>query len=742
MERLTPDSMAEAGDLIRELGSTFAGLLFGSEPSPWRNANLIDGDAVAAAVEAVDQLAQDRLPKLKMAISDFVAEVRARSPLNLNELRNLLEVQRRINQVLAEFDTSIFAADLDQLEQSMRPAEAFFGRILSWCFSGKYRAVVRRLRSLSRESKPSPKILLERLRFASKQRRDWTNFADQVVLPTVSASIDRCSQALDQVAQDIQVLASSLRRSDLMSLNVDDFDSLVALLAADRITPFGLPRYHEIGRRLSQLGIADILRELRSLTIPAERWRDLLYGSWYASCLAALRIQIPQLGGFNGRVHDDIVEEFKRLDEDRMQLSVERVRRAYAERAIAAMNQHPDQEALVRREVNRQRGGLSFRNLASKSSDALLALRPCWLASPLSVSELLPRKSGMFDVVLFDEASQILPADAQPALARASHAIVAGDPNQLPPTTFFVSGADGVVGADDDNATAGFQSLLNLMLGLLSPWTLSWHYRSRDEALIAFSNRHIYGSRLVTFPGISAEGSAVSHVLVPFVAGRDGQEESSSDELRKVVELILQHASTRPDESLGVIAMGITHANRIQASLDEALRGHPELEEFFDEHKDDRFFVKNLERVQGDERDSIILSVGYGKDRSGTLPYRFGPLLAEGGERRLNVAITRAKRRMTVVSSFDHRDMDPTRSRARGVELLRLYLEYAASGGRLLGDRGLTNVPLDPFEADVCDALTARGAHLLPQFGASGYRIDLVAEHPEKPGRLVLAIEM
>ena len=162
---------------------------------------------------------------------------------------------------------------------------------------------------------------------------------------------------------------------------------------------------------------------------------------------------------------------------------------------------------------------------------------------------------------------------------------------------------------------------------------------------------------------------------------------------------------------------------------------------FSTRHKDDRFFVKNLERVQGDERDSIILSIGYGKDRAGNLPYRFGPLLTEGGERRLNVAITRAKRRMTVVSSFDYRDMDPRRSTARGVELLRLYLEYAASGGKLLGDRGLTGVPLDAFEADVCDALAARGAHLLPQFGASGYRIDLVAEHPEKPGRLVLAIE-
>ncbi len=741
LERLAPDLVAEAGDLIRELGG-FAGLLFGTDLSPWREANLADGNAVTAAVDATASLAHNRWPELKTTISEFVAEVHATSPSNLTRLRDLLDLQGRINDVLKEFDSAIFAEDLDQLQQSMAPAAGFFGRLLYWPFSRRYRSAVRRLRSLSRDQKESPKVLLVRARFASIQARDWRNFASvRDALPAASKSVDRCSEALDQAEQDLSVLAQGLRRSDLMTLNLGDLGSLLRLLAADQTTPYRLPRYHEIGVRLSELGVAEMLRELRSLAAPPERWRGLLYSAWYSSCLDAIFARVSQLAGFNGRVHDDVVEEFKRLDEDRLQLAVGRVKRAHAERAITAMNAHPDQEDLVRRESNRQRGGLPFRDLASKAGDVLPALRPCWLASPLSVSELLPRRTGMFDVVLFDEASQIQPADAQPALARATHAIVAGDPNQLPPTTFFVSGADGIGEDDGDGATAGFQSLLNQMLGLFSPWTLEWHYRSRDESLIAFSNRHIYGGRLVTFPGVGAEGSAISHVLVPFVTGRDGQEESSSDEVRKVVELILEHASARPDESLGVITMGITHANRIQAALDEALRDHPELDEFFDERKDDRFFVKNLERVQGDERDSIILSIGYGKDRSGTLPYRFGPLLTEGGERRLNVAITRAKRRMTVVSSFDHRDMDPNRSKARGVELLRLYLEYAASGGKILGDRGLTNVPLDPFEADVCDALTARGAHLLPQFGASGYRIDLVAEHPERRGRLVLAIE-
>ena len=187
--------------------------------------------------------------------------------------------------------------------------------------------------------------------------------------------------------------------------------------------------------------------------------------------------------------------------------------------------------------------------------------------------------------------------------------------------------------------------------------------------------------------------------------------------------------------------MGIKHARRVEAEVDYALISRPELGAFFAEDKGERFFVKNLERVQGDERDAIILTIGYGKDRSGRLLYRFGPLNFKGGERRLNVAITRARRRMTIVSSFDHRDMDFDRTKARGVELLRLYLEYAESRGKRFGDGGRLAFPENSFEADVKNALQSKGIELIPQYGVSRYRIDFVAKHPKRPGRLVLAVE-
>ena len=405
------------------------------------------------------------------------------------------------------------------------------------------------------------------------------------------------------------------------------------------------------------------------------------------------------------------------------------------------MNKYPEQEALVRREAEKQSRHLPLRKLLAQAPDVMTALFPCWMASPLSVSQLLDASRRYFDIVLFDEASQILPEDAVPSLLRASRVVVAGDRHQLPPTTFFADGgADGDGDEDDIAPTEGFQSLLDLMSSFLQSWPLEWHYRSRDERLIAFSNRHIYGDRLITFPGIGGL-PCIIHVLVPHVPNVDGQEESTSAEVQRVVELILEHATNRPNETLGVIAMGIRHALRVEAALDYALVSRPDLDDFFDPNRHERFFVKNLERVQGDERDAIILTVGYGKDRAGNLPYRFGPLLYEGGERRLNVAITRAKRRMTLVSSFSHQDMDPNRSKAKGVEMLRLYLQYAASNGGNLGDSGHTGFPMNSFEADIYDTLASKGIPLLSQWGASRYRIDLVAKHPQKPGRFVLAIE-
>lgn len=251
----------------------------------------------------------------------------------------------------------------------------------------------------------------------------------------------------------------------------------------------------------------------------------------------------------------------------------------------------------------------------------------------------------------------------------------------------------------------------------------------------------MYDDRLVTFPGVGGQ-PAVTHVFVDHHPESDGQEDSSGAEVERVVELVLKHAVEQPSKSLGVIALGIKHAMRVQGALDLALSKHPELAGFFDPGRRDRFFVKNLERVQGDERDCILLTVGYGKDRAGNLPLHFGPILAASGTRRLNVAVTRARESMTVVSSFAHTDIDTTKVRAgTGLEFLRNYLQYAASHGTIFAHGELSDEPMNDFETDIYEALTARGLKLVPQVGCSQFRIDFGVVHPAEPGRFILAIE-
>ena len=506
----------------------------------------------------------------------------------------------------------------------------------------------------------------------------------------------------------------------------------------DAITPAQLPACMN-SRQASRSGSRSVLqRSPRTKPDPA------LWPSFCATVAAFVprrgAVQDPSLPAFRGSLHDEIAAEFRELDKQRLAVARQRVGRAHAVAAVEARNTHRDQSTLVGREAAKRTRHLPLRRLFADAPDVLLALRPCWMASPLSVSQLIPGERPLFDLVIFDEASQVLPEDAVTALLRGRQAVIACDSRQLPPTTFFAAGVDEDDREDADEGTSGFQSILDVMSAFLEPaWSLDWHYRSRDEALIAYSNHAIYNDRLVTFPGPGLT-KAVTHVLVPHVTGQGGQEASANREVQRVVELVLEHASTRPDESLGVITMGIEHANRISMALAHARDEHPDLDGFFDSQRAEPFFVKNLERVQGDERDAIILSIGYGKDETGDLVYRFGPLLQEGGERRLNVAITRARRRMTVVSSFSHEDMRPDYPKLV-VRLLRGFLEYAAGEGRRLGAGRATDVALNEFEQSVFDELKRHGLNLVGQVGSSRYRIDMVAMHPVKPGRFVLAIE-
>ncbi|MDQ6633542.1 MAG: DUF4011 domain-containing protein [Gemmatimonadota bacterium] len=741
-------------DNVRDLlveAAGFGALFVGDDPSPWAAANVPNGTAALKAFDAATSLAGRDWPELERRFEALAVAAGHEEPCSLTDAEALLSLYEGVAATLAYYRADVFR-EAAILSTALAPAtQGLFRQAWALLTNVGFREARRRARSLRHGGSVSSASMAAELSEAVEQSRAWgaRHEVDQAQMPSV-ASLDLVGARtlLTAVKSALGVVATALGRANLPTLQLAQLGQLLKDLAADRVTPTRLPRVREIEHALHALGASGIVAELRGSrhAMPqarredAIRWPKRFEYAFLASCLDRARAEETALAGFNGRAHDAVVEQFCEDDAERLELAAERVRHAHAQRAIDAMNSFPSQEALVRREAEKKHSHLPLRTLLAQAPDVLTAVCPCWMASPLSVSQLLSTDRRYFDVVVFDEASQVLPEDAVPSLLRAGQVVVAGDKHQLPPTTFFADGGGEVEEDPDPSGTVGFESLLDVMSAFVAQWPLEWHYRSHDESLIAFSNRHIYGGRLVTFPGVGGE-PVVSHELVMGIPDSDGQEESASPEVQRVVELCLDHAATRPNETLGLIAMGIPHARRIEAALDRALLLHPQLDTFFDQSRTERFFVKNLERVQGDERDAIIFTVGYGKDRSGRLLYRFGPLLQDNGYRRLNVAVTRARQRMKVVSSFSHHDMDPSRSSSRGVELLRLYLEYAASGGRRLGDAGASQVPLNSFEQDVFDALTTRGIALEPQWGASAYRIDMVAKHPVHPGRFVLAIE-
>jgi very-short-patch-repair endonuclease len=579
-----------------------------------------------------------------------------------------------------------------------------------------------------------------------------------------------------------------------------DPDGVAAALAREAETAWKLPRLHELARRFRSLGLSPVLDEVAQLspvgTSPTEGpIRDASDGgarmpdaqspsaetgqaadpdpaivvaafewAWLRAVLDEIRVRDPGYASEAGAALDEIAEEFRQRDVEHLAANRARVRGAWARQLRDAVDRHPLQARVIRKQAALRRGHLPLRRLLDQAGDVLFALKPCWAMSPLMVSQVLPLARA-FDLVIFDEASQVVPADAIGSIIRAHQVVVAGDDRQLPPTSFFRQADAGDVADDDDfddeavSLSAGFESILDALRPLLPTCPLNWHYRSRDERLVAFSNNRIYGGALTTFPGV-ARDDCLRHVVVSadsragartgVSAGAD-EGGSVSAEVDEVVRLILEHARVRPGESLGVIALGMRHAERIDAALRAALGNGAagggsaagaglDVEAFFAEDVAEPFFVKNLERVQGDERDAIILSVGYGKHPDGRMRYQWGPLLRDGGERRLNVAATRARQRLTVVSSFSSHDVDPGRLTKAGARMLADYLEYAGSGGTPVAATGAGG-GADAFGSDVAARLASVGISVVPQYGVGGYRVDFAAAHPDDPARMILAVE-
>ncbi|MCC6386894.1 MAG: DUF4011 domain-containing protein [Dehalococcoidia bacterium] len=737
---LTEAAITEAHDLLADL-AVDARIVQRAADCPWSNASLRTVAEAQAMTNLVPSL-MSGVAALRGDTSGFAQATGAPEAATLGAFNQQLAAAALANGVLAEWQPGVFDEDIEARVKALWPAESGgLPAVIARWFNGGFKSAKKSAGKL-RKSPASPKGLVDGLRAAAAARDAWKKAAPGSK-PVEFAALGEVSGRTGAVAGDLGTFSALFGR-DLSAAPLAEMTPWLESLMAGPESAMRVPAVHHAEERLAELGVGAFVAHIRESGLPPEAWGRQLDFAWLRSCLDAALAAEPELVAFDGTNQQRLVDEFVQLDKAHLDRNTRRVRRAYSERAIEVMNQFPDQAALIRREAQKRARHLPIRRLLAEAPDVLTALTPCFMASPLSVSQLLGSERRFFDVVVFDEASQVLSEDAVTSLMRGERALVAGDRHQLPPTQFFASGEDDEKDDDDEGTPAeditvqGFESLLDQMSAFLEPWMLQWHYRSRDERLIAFSNAHIYHD-LVTFPGIGADGMGVSHVLVES-AGRTGAE-SVEEEVARVVELVVEHARMRPKETLGVIALGITHARRVEQAIEARVAQLPEIAAFFAEDAPERFFVKNLERVQGDERDHIILTLGAGPGADGRVSnIRFGPLNREGGERRLNVAVTRSKRRMTLVSSFTHQQMSPGRP-GTGTELLQAYLAYAAAGGQVITSAAGSGGELTPFESDIRDALAARGMPVVPRLGASESKIDFAGRAENDPARFVLAIE-
>jgi hypothetical protein len=437
---------------------------------------------------------------------------------------------------------------------------------------------------------------------------------------------------------------------------------------------------------------------------------------------------------------DDLVTEYRNIDRD---LIDEASREIILEVSSHRPKTMHGQSALIRREGEKKRRHIPVRQLVDEARNVIQAIHPCFMMSPLAVSQYLPSDIE-FDVVIFDEASQVTPGDAINCIYRGKALITAGDQRQLPPTNFFAVTAETDEDSDEDDLANDYESILDLMksCGGFSSLTLRWHYRSRHEHLITYSNHSFYDGRLITFPGAIDEDAnlGVHFHLVDGIYRRSAGQDNPK-EAQAVADRVINHFDTRPNSSLGVVAFSAAQRDSIENAITIARAERPDLDQFFQDDRLDGLFIKSLEEVQGDERDVIIMSVGYGPDESGKVYRNFGPINRKGGERRLNVAITRARQLVEVVTSMTAAQIGETSS--EGSRHLRRYLDFAERGTKALAlELGSEGLGTDsPFEDSVIDAIRSWGYEVQPQVGVAGFRIDIGVKHPDAPGVFMLGVE-
>ncbi|MBI3838797.1 MAG: hypothetical protein HY288_12805, partial [Planctomycetia bacterium] len=518
--------------------------------------------------------------------------------------------------------------------------------------------------------------------------------------------------------------------------------------ARDRISE--IATCNSAARNCADAGLENFLRwTVEHNDVSPECWPNVFYRQFLLNWIFAHFSELPEFREFQQLDHQALIERFREADKHWLKMSQQRLATSVAARRPQMSNSTVKTSRLgvLKAEMRRKRGLKPIRQLFSLVGDAVQALKPCFMMSPISVAQYLQPGNMEFDVVIFDEASQVEPADALGAVARGRQLILVGDEKQLPPTNFFetVSIPDETTPDDDRPDTGDLESVLAQGIVMFpNPKALRWHYRSKHNSLIEFSNDEFYNHDLRVFPSPEFRTGDVglSFRLIANGVYLRGKGQYNEVEAHAVAECVIEHARTFPKKSLGVGAFSAAQQRAIQDAVEQLRRDadDSQLEEFFGRDTDEPFFVKNLETIQGDERDVILLSVGYGPDNDGKITMNFGPINKDTGWRRLNVLVTRAKERCVVFSSLTSDQMHSDSASPRGVQALKRYL-YFAQHGKLPTVGGNSGEHDSPFERDVATALREHNWEVDAQIGSAGFFIDLAVVDPRAPGRYLLGVE-
>lgn len=524
-----------------------------------------------------------------------------------------------------------------------------------------------------------------------------------------------------------------------------DVPELATRLERWRSNAEGLPQWVAYMGRVNEAqnkGLQQPVQALASGVLGTDKAIGAFQLAYYEDILAMMVKDEPELGSFDGQKQSQKVSHFSELDWNRLLLARRQVVRAHHDQ-IPQRGGVAGPTAILLAEMSRQRRHMPIRQLIEKCAPAIQALKPVFMMSPLSIAQFLQPGILEFDLLVIDEASQVQPVDALGAVARAKQLVIVGDERQLPPTRFFAKVLGDTEEDEDGAPPADVESILGLCRARgLPERMLRWHYRSRHQSLIAVSNREFYDDELLIVPSpYTSEGGMglrFNH-LTDAIYDR-GNTRTNPVEAKAVAEAVIDHARRSPNLSLGVATFSTQQRRAIVDQLEILRRLHPETEGFFTAHESEPFFVKSLENIQGDERDVIFISVCYGRDTLRNLTMNFGPLSAQGGERRLNVLISRAKSRCEVFSSITDEDIDTERAKGKGTLAFKLFLHYARTG-EMSASGKTKEVDSRTFEREVENALKSRGYHLHSHVGEAGLFVDVAVFDPDRPGKYLLGIE-